>query len=240
MIIVTDEILSRNLEFRDTCEWQLQSMRLCTTAVDTFAAASDVEIEDEEGVALIRLGLRCLNSIGAADDLMLNGYYQQCAVLIRDLIECSFLLDLFSREPQHLVPWIAMGDRAGLDGYGPKHVRKLLKKLDGVDHTARDEVYQFYSREGTHPTAVGVVFTSPDGMTRRGPFPDRTRLLGLTYEMTRFGVMAAQHLVQWIVHRELPEGDAYARLAAACEANTVAFMSLNEHLKKIPIKQKPA
>jgi hypothetical protein len=232
MIIMTDQIEAANAKTRHSNAWQLRSMSYCTTAVDLFFAASGVEINDEEGVAMIRLGLRCLNDIGAADRLMIAGYYQQAAVIIRDLIECSFLLDLFSRAPEHLRPWIELGEKAGLEGYRPKQVRDLLRELDGVDHTARDDLYRFYSREGTHPTAAGLVFTSPDGMTRRGPFDDPARMLGLTYELTRFSVMSAQHLCQWIVKLDLAEGPAYQALGKACEDITAAFMSLNDHLKK--------
>lgn len=59
------------------------------------------------------LGIRVLNTIGAADELLVQGYFQQTAILVRDIMECSFLLDLFSRAPEHFQPWIDMGLEAG-------------------------------------------------------------------------------------------------------------------------------
>lgn len=239
-LLDTEAIASANLALREGCDWQTVSMRYCTTAIDLFYCAARVtSSEKSEGDALElshiqALGIRCLNNLGACSDLIVRGYYQQAAVLVRDLLETSFLLDLFSRAPQHLRPWIDLGKDAGKKTYRPFKVRTLLEELDGQQVDARQRLYEIYSSSGTHPNSDGLGIISPEGITMVGPFSDRERLIVLTYDMTRFGVMAAQHLCQWIVAADLLEDDAYHALGAACERITTAFLSLSEHLSGAP------
>lgn len=158
MIVETSAIKSASLEIQHADAWQLECMRYCTGAVDLFRDAAQVVANTNNKevrrnlVTMQTLGIRVLNSIGAADELMLQGFYQPAAIMIRDIVECSFLLDLFSREPEHLPKWIALGKTAGLKGYRPKTVRKMLNKLDSIDSDIRDEVYSFYSQHGLTQT----------------------------------------------------------------------------------------
>lgn len=76
---------------------------------------------------------------------------------------------------------------------------------------------------------------APENLVHVGPFVDEERLLGLTYDLTRFAGLAAQHLCQWIVTVDLVEGKDYDGLGQSCEASSQAFMTLNKHLKAVPI-----
>lgn len=241
-LLDTGEIAAENLRMREACAWQTASMAYCTTAIDLFACAARVtsasQSEDDtlELSHIQALGVRCRNTVGACSDLMVRGYYQQAAVLVRDLLETSFLLDLFSRAPEHLRPWIELGKEAGKKNYKAVNVRVLLEALDGQKVEARQRLYDIYSTNGTHPNSDGIGLISPKGITMVGPFSDRERLIVITYDLTRFAVMAAQHLCQWIVKAELQEDDAFHNLSAACEGITAAFISLNDHMSGAPAK----
>jgi hypothetical protein len=213
MLVSATAVQAEMAELRDADPWQLKCMRLCTVAVDLFAAAAAVTHtprEDDgkaarELVAQQVLGIRVLNSMGAADELILQGFYQPAGIMIRDIVECAYLLDLFSRAPEHLPKWIALGQGAGLKEFKPGQVRDLLNAIDGIERAARQAPYTFYSRYGTHPNSEAVGLIAPEGAVQIGPFVDETRLIGLTYDLTRFGVLAAMHLCRWMIVVDLVE-----------------------------------
>ncbi|WP_332700501.1 hypothetical protein [Devosia sp.] len=242
MLVNAAAIQQEMLALRGRDPWQLECMRLCTVAVNLFVAAAGVTIvargnngqAQSELVSQQVLGIRVLNSLGSADELILQGFFQPAGIMIRDIVECSFLLDLFSRAPEHLPKWIALGQEAGLKEYRPRQVRDLLNKIDGIGENARQKPYTFYSRYGTHPNPEAVGLIAPGGEVHIGPFLDETRLIGLTYDLTRFSVLSAEHLCRWIIAVDLIEDAAYGRLADACMAIEAAFMTLNDHLLKVP------
>lgn len=242
MLVSAEGIQAEMAALRHSDPWQLECMRLSTVAIDLFTAAAAVTRTpqndngqaERELVSQQVLGIRVLNSIGAADEMILQGFFQPAAVMIRDIVECSYLLDLFSRAPEHLPKWIALGQEAGLKAYKPGQVRDLLNAIDGVDRETRQAPYTFYSRYGTHPNSEAVGLIAPEGAVHIGPFVDETRLIGLTYDLARFGVLAAIHLSRWIIFVDLVDNQAYHALGEACVAIEKAFMGLNAHLKTVP------
>lgn len=242
MLVSALAIQAEMAALRDADPWQVECMRLCTVAIDLFAAAAAVTLtpRDDDGkaerelVAQQVLGIRVLNSMGAADELILQGFFQPAGIMIRDIVECAYLLDLFSRAPEHLPKWIALGQEAGLKEYKPGQVRDLLNAIDGIDRIARQTPYTFYSRYGTHPNSEAVGLIAPEGAVHIGPFVDETRLIGLTYDLTRFGVSAAMHLSRWMIVEDLVDDQAYQELGEASLAIEKAFMGLNAHLKAVP------
>jgi hypothetical protein len=245
MLVSATAIQAEMAALRDGDPWQLECMRLCTVAIELFSAAAAVTISprnddgraEQELVALQVLGIRVLNSMGAADELILQGFFQPAAIMIRDIVECSYLLDLFSRAREHLPKWIALGQEAGLKEYKPGQVRDLLNAIDGIDRKARQAPYTFYSRYGTHPNSEAVGLIAPEAAVHIGPFVDETRLIGLTYDLTRFGVLAAMHLSRSMTTVDLVENQAYQALGKACVAIEKAFLGLNAHLKAFPIER---
>ncbi|MEW9838331.1 hypothetical protein [Mesorhizobium marinum] len=242
MPIDTDDIKSEMQVLRSDDAWQQTCMNFCASSVGLFKAAAEVSAVDAAGeeaeqlVVMQVLGIRVLNAIGATDELLLRGYFQPAAIMIRDIVECCFLLDLFSRKPDHLPKWIALGIEAGLKEYRPGQVRELLNEIDGVEREVRGKIYTFYSRQGTHPNPAGIGLIAPSGAVEIGPFSDKDRLKGLTYDLTRFSVLAATHLSQWIIHVDLAEDAAYANLGHACEEMKTVFLGLDAHLKLLKIE----
>lgn len=61
---------------------------------------------DNQDLKVIQLlGVRTLNSFGAGLKLALSGYRQNCALLMRDVIETAFLLDYFSKDRSLITCW---------------------------------------------------------------------------------------------------------------------------------------
>lgn len=245
MLVSAEKIHSQMSTLRERDPWQMECMRLCTVATGLFNAAAEVartpqdhdSQEERELVSQQVLGIRVLNSIGAADVLILRGFYQPAGIMIRDIVECSYLLDLFSRRPHHLPKWIALGKEAGLKEYRPSQVREMLNVIDGIGRETRQGPYTFYSRYGTHPNSEAVDLIAPEGAVRVGPFADETRLIALSYDLTRFSVLAAIHLSRWLRNANLRSDQAYHSLEIARTRIEDGFMNLNEHLNRVPRKE---
>lgn len=242
MLLMTEATKQAHAELRKIHPWAEAAIEITGVAMDLFTAAAQVKyqgdkpVEAEQVVIMQMLGIRVMNSTSASADLISSGYFQQAAMLVRDVLECAFLLDLFSRKPEHLQPWIDLGLKAGKDAYRPAQVRNLLKGIDGPDGEVRDKHYGFYSRHATHPNSRGLLFIAPeDHAVEIGPFANPKLMLFLLLDLTRFTVMAAQHLAMWFINVgvDLSEGTELDTLRAAFEANGQNFLSLNAFINRV-------
>ena len=64
-------------------------------AMDLADLLRQVPIEDEDTKVIEMLGMRMFNAFGASVKLGLSGYGQNSALIMRDILETVFLLDLF-------------------------------------------------------------------------------------------------------------------------------------------------
>ena len=134
---------------------------------------------------VLRLTVRCFNSISASLSLATMGYWQPAFALIRDLMETYFLLDLFNSYPQKLVEWSGLSDQDALKKYGPAKVRIILDDRDGNSERKREKLYKMLSAQAAHPTPNGFSLISPKSSTNVGPFPDKTLLVAALQELAR-------------------------------------------------------
>lgn len=204
MIVDTSDIQNHLKEWRDSDPWQLECMAYLNSAIDVFTSIARVKYngnDNAEGYRLVvmqTLGVRVLNDIGATGELLSRGYYQPAVTMIRDLMECTFLLDLFSRSPDDLQRWIDLGLDPGKKDYKPGKVRERLEELDKEKSEARFRQYNFYSAYGAHPNSKGVFFIAPNNAVEIGPFADKQRVAILLRDYTLLSVMAAMHLTVWL------------------------------------------
>jgi hypothetical protein len=241
-ILDTADIREQMLAWRHADQWQVQCMSFLSDTIDVFKAVAQLQYNGQDDaerhrlVIMQTLAIRLLNTIGAADEMLVQGYYQQTAILVRDIMECSFLLDLFSRKPEHLQPWIALGTDAGKKVYSPVAVRLLLEELDGPEAAVRQRLYSFYSSHGTHPNAEGILFIAPNNAVEIGPFADQHRLTALTGDMARLSVMAATHLGQWLILSgiDLVDDDVFRSINGLLETVNARFFELNALLQQMP------
>lgn len=241
-IIDTADIREQMLAWRHADKWQMKCMKFLSDTVDVLKAVAQLQYngnDDAERHRLViiqTLAIRLLNTIGAADEMLVQGYHQQVAILVRDIMECSFLLDLFSRKPEHLQPWIDLGTEAGKKVYSPIAVRILLEKMDGPEAAVRQRLYSFYSSHGTHPNAKGILFIAPNNAVELGPFADPHHLIALTGDMTRLSVLAATHLGRWLTLSgiDLVDDDIFRSINGVLENINARFLELGALLQQMP------
>jgi hypothetical protein len=151
---------------------------------------------DDEDLKLIQvLGIRTFNAFGAAFKLCLSGYYQIAALIMRDVLETVFLIDLFRRNRSLIEKW-RMADRAArLKDFAPVKVRMMLDEQDGFTEGKRGALYALFSELAGHASMQGVAMLRPKGMDAQiGPFFDFTALEAVLSEMARLAVQVGEQL----------------------------------------------
>jgi hypothetical protein len=146
---------------------------------------SHIEHTNDDELAVQRLILRCFNAGAASLRLARCGYYQPAFSLVRDVIETTFLLDLFSRVPKEVKQWRTLPVKERESRFSTFTVRKKLDDFDPGKKSLRTEIYKRFSNYAAHPTPEGAAVISPDMMTKIGPFSDEQRFLGVLQELAK-------------------------------------------------------
>lgn len=152
---------------------------------------------DDEDLKVIQiLGMRIFNAFGASLKLALSGYAQNSALVLRDILETVFLVDLFRGDRTRIARW-RFADRKTLkEGFSPAAVRKVLDARDGHTMKRREEIYKLFSELAGHPTMKSAWMMRPekDGDAVIGPFIEKTSLDAVLSEMGRIAVQAGELL----------------------------------------------
>lgn len=152
---------------------------------------------DDEDVKLTQaLGIRLFNAFGAAVKLTLSGYNQSAALVMRDILETVFLLDLFQGDRPSIEKWRMADRRTRMREYSPLRVREALDTR--YDHTEkkRAEMYEMFSELAGHPTMNAMHMLRPrkGGDIESGPFIEATSLEAVLSEMGRLAIQAGEIL----------------------------------------------
>ena len=111
----------------------VQHLNFINHSLDCFSQLPKLHKEkDEEELAVLRLAIRCFNSGAAALKLLRCGYFQPALTMVRDLVEVSFLMDLFKKEPASLRDWLRLPEEARKRKFKPVSVRQQLKSPSGT------------------------------------------------------------------------------------------------------------
>ena len=86
---------------------------------------------DEDIKVLQALGMRLFNAFGSALKLALSGYCQNAALIMRDVLETVFLLDLFRGDRSAIPRWRFAEKKDRMRKFSPVKVRSALEKRDG-------------------------------------------------------------------------------------------------------------
>jgi hypothetical protein len=139
------------------------------------------ESEDEE--VLSSIGFRLHFDYASALSLTLSGYYHAVPHLIRDILECGYLLYYFSLKPSEIQLWRNSSTKERQKKYSPRKLRSELKtslQQDGGDDRGLniiDSAYSFYCEYGVHPTFKGNIFLfSRNSQTQQGSYIDVKKL----------------------------------------------------------------
>ncbi|MCO5962346.1 hypothetical protein [Sinorhizobium meliloti] len=186
MLLDESDIETENRKYIEQSTTAVMNLNVASVAIETlrmFAYESSFDTDDD--VTILRLAIRVINDAGACGRCALAGYYQPAISQIRDIIEVSFLLDLFRRNPSKISEWRCASDRDRKNKFKPIALREELDRLDGKSDLARKEAYEFYSTHGTHVTPHLLVI-SPGLNTRIGPYPSKEMAIRITYDLAKW------------------------------------------------------
>lgn len=96
---------------------------------------------------------RCLDDLLVAFFLCQHGFFVQCSALIRPVLECFDLLDLFASQMKFADVWVKGGEEAR-NALKPSKVRKLLGE------PAYEPIYSFFCETGSHPRMEGTRYAA--------------------------------------------------------------------------------
>lgn len=203
--------LPDNLEAIHGLEKQLRAKALYLVAQDRNLALHIALVEqamnlgdllrqfptDDEDLKVIQiLGMRMFNAFGASLILALSGYAQNSALLMRDIMETVFLVDLFSGDRSLIAKWRFADNQTIKRDFSPAAVRKALDARHGHTTKRREEHYKLFSQLAAHPTMKSDWLMRPekDGDAVIGPFIEKPSLEAVLSEMGRLAVQVGMHL----------------------------------------------
>lgn len=149
--------------------------------------------------AIQRLSLRTFNNLGAIWRLASSGYFQQAAVLIRDVVETGQLVELFNLAPERISLFRTLDRKARRKAFSPSKVRDDLDALRNLGKSKRAEVYSKLSRLAGHPDIEGFVMQQPVGESDAawGPFMQLKMLKAILEETAKWGAYAGVSFQQF-------------------------------------------
>ena len=147
-------------------------LRVIEQAMDLADLLRQFPTEDEDLKVIQVLGMRTFNALGASLNLALSGYGQNSALIMRDILETLFLLDLFEGDPTLLERWRLADDSDRKRNFSPFAVRKALDERDEFEGQKRADVYRRFSELAAHPTMKSAFMMRPlpDADAVIGPF----------------------------------------------------------------------
>ena len=150
---------------------------------------------DEDLKVVQMLGMRTFNAFAAGLKLMLSGYHQNGALILRDILETAFLLDLFNGDRSLIARWRFADKKAHRKEFSPK-VREALDRRDGTTSMKRFEMYEMFSELAGHPNMNSSLMMRPEkgGDAFIGPFMEITTLQAGIAEMGRLAAQVGESL----------------------------------------------
>ena len=117
---------------------------------------------DEDLKVVQMLGMRTFNAFGAALKLALSGYHQNSALVLRDVLETTFLLDLFRGDGALIERWRSAQKKDRMKDFAPVKVREALDARDGFTSKKRFEMYEMFSELAGHPNMNSHLMMRPE------------------------------------------------------------------------------
>jgi len=169
-------------------------------AMDLADLLRQYPTEDEDFKVIKMLGMRMFNAFGAALKLALSGYSQNSALVMRDVLETVFLIDLFRGDRAAITRWRLADKKAHRKEFLPVRVREALDSRDGFSGKRRAEIYELFSELAGHPTMKSVWMMRPEKNCDAviGPFIEKTSLAAVISEMGRLAIQVGEHLAEFI------------------------------------------
>lgn len=170
-------------------------------AMDLADQFRQIPVEDEDLKVLQIMGMRTFNALGASLNLALSGYFQNSALIMRDILETVFLLSYFSSDRAEISIWRHADKAERKRKYAPVHIRMKLDKRDGFTVGKRRKAYEMFCELAAHPTMQSDYMMRPDrdGDAVIGPFMTISVLEAVLSEMGQLAVQVGTILAVFLV-----------------------------------------
>jgi hypothetical protein len=165
-------------------------------AMDLADVLRQYPTSDEDLKVIQILGMRTFNAFGASIKLALSGYGQNSALVMRDILETTFLLDYFRSDRALIGRWRTTDKRTRREEFSPVKIRMALDARDGFTGKKRAEIYGMFSELAGHPSMKSAFMMRPerDGDAVLGPFMEDTTLEAVLSEMGRLAIQVGEQL----------------------------------------------
>jgi len=174
----TDALLAINAD--SALKDHMDIIHASMDVIFTFTHEHKKQTDDELTIQL--LGIRLFNASASALALMLAGYYQNSATLLRDLLETGFLLHYFNIDSSKIHEWKCSDEKARRDKFSPVKIRQALDNHEDVKQTKRGHIYKLMCNYAAHPAYEGFMMVAPNGLGKIGPFFEEKRVKCLVEE----------------------------------------------------------
>lgn len=170
-------------------------------AMDLADQFRQIPVEDEDLKVLQIMGMRTFNAFGSSLNLALSGYFQNSALIMRDILETVFLLSYFSSDRAEISVWRHADKTVRKRKYAPVHIRTKLDKRDGFTEMKRAKAYEMFCELAAHPTMQSDYMMRPnrDGDAVIGPFMTVSVLEAVLSEMGQLAVQVGTILAVFLV-----------------------------------------
>lgn len=142
---------------------------------------------DDDDLVLQMLAARLFNSGASAMKLLMGGYYQSAVMIMRDILETTFLLDYFHSNPTQIAVWRQCTEKERIGKFGAAKIRIALDDRDGYTERKREAAYNLLCQLGTHPTYTGFQMLQAKGsnLVNVGPFFEPASLDAVLSELAK-------------------------------------------------------
>lgn len=177
-----------------------KGLQLHLTIVEAAMDLADVlrqfPTDDEDLKVIQLLGMRTFNAFGASVKLVLSGYSQNSALIMRDVLETVFLINYFAGNRSLIERWRFADKKTRRSKFSPVKVREALDARDGFTGKKRLAIYELFSELAGHPNMKSAFMMRPqrDGDAVIGPFIEATTLEAVVSEMGRLAVQVGEQL----------------------------------------------
>lgn len=188
-----EELYLKSMTMIERTPQLLLHVQIVESVMDMLYILSQFPTDDEDFKLIQILGIRLFNAFAASIRLVLAGYYQKGAMIMRDILETVFLVDLFRTDWPAIARWRHADKKNRLKEFRPVAVREALDKRDGLKNEKRAAIYGLLSELAAHASMQSTAMLRPKGMdAHTGPFLDPTALEAALYEMGRLAVQAGE------------------------------------------------
>jgi hypothetical protein len=159
-----------------------------------FHTVLSPEHDDHQTVQL--LGARIFNDLASAFGQLTRGYYQVAAMILRDVMEITFLLGMFERDSAQITKWRDADDKTLKKNFSPFAVRVFLEGHDEWEGgNRRAEMYGMFCTYAAHASWKGFALMGPTGGGKRtiGAFFDQPLMKAIIVEMAQLSAMAGNN-----------------------------------------------